>query len=114
MDRPVDHGRRALLGLEPAPEATPLSRQAECHISSVLVHVRPELQAQLAARIGALPGVELQRPQAMGKLVATLETTSTMEIMDRLASIQDLPGVVAVALVYHQWEAASGSERTRA
>ncbi|HEY1383199.1 MAG TPA: chaperone NapD [Dongiaceae bacterium] len=75
----------------------------------MLVHVRPELQAPVAARIGALPGVETQAPGTTGKLVATLETASTMEIMERLEAIQSLPGVIAVALVYHQWESAGGS-----
>jgi nitrate reductase NapD len=109
MDRSIDRGRRAFLGLEEASAVAQQSHQTECHISSVLVHVRPELQAQVVAWIGALPGVETQPPQTTGKLIATLETTSTTEIMERLESIQSLPGVVAVALVYHQWEAASGS-----
>jgi nitrate reductase NapD len=93
--------RRALLGLTSAPP----ERVAECHISSVLVHVRPELQDQSAKQIDRLRGVELQQPRSAGKLIATIETASTMEIVDRIEEIQRLPGVIAVTLVFHQWEA---------
>jgi nitrate reductase NapD len=99
MDKTIE--RRAFLGLTSAsPAGAP-----ECHISSVLVHVRPELQDQTAKQIDRLRGVELQQPRAAGKLIATIETASTMEIVDRIEEIQRLPGVIAVTLVFHQWEA---------
>jgi nitrate reductase NapD len=108
MERPIDPGRRGFLGLNPSAPDAPGGTRAECHISSLLIHVRPEVQGEVAARIGALPGVEAQPDRAAGKLIATLETASTMEIMERLQAIQEMPGVVAVALVYHQWEADGG------
>jgi periplasmic nitrate reductase NapD len=99
MDKAIE--RRAFLGLT---SASP-GRAAECHISSVLVHVRPELQDQTATYIDELRGVETQQPRTAGKLIATIETASTMEIVDRIEEIQRLPGVIAVTLVFHQWEA---------
>jgi periplasmic nitrate reductase NapD len=95
-----NRSRRAFLRLE-AP-----AQQDECHISSLLVHVRPERQQEAAALIAGLPGVELAQSPKPGKLILTLETANTFEIMERLEAINNMPGVVAAALVYHQWESA--------
>lgn len=99
----MDRSRRAILGMEPQ------AHREECHISSLLVHVRLERQDEVAARIAGLPGAELAPSPMPGKLVVTLETSTTVEVMDRLQAIHDMPGVVCASLVYHQWEAA-GSE----
>jgi nitrate reductase NapD len=82
----------------------------ECHISSLLVHVRPERADAIAARIAQLAGAELQPCDAPGKLIVTLETASTGEIMDRLDVIHDLSGVISATLIYHHWESASDIE----
>ena len=95
-----DRSRRAFLQLAAPAQAD------ECHISSLLVHVRPERQQEVAALIAALPGAELAHSPKPGKLILTLETADTFEIMERLEAINDMPGVVAAALVYHQWEPA--------
>jgi nitrate reductase NapD len=95
-----DRSRRVFLRLESP------GQQDECHISSLLVHVRPERQQEVAALIAELPGAELSQSPKPGKLILTLETANTFEIMERLEAINGMPGVVAAALVYHQWEAA--------
>ena len=95
-----DRSRRAFLRLEAPAQAD------ECHISSLLVHVRPERQQEIAALIADLPGAELAPSPKPGRLILTLETANTFEIMERLEAINSMPGVVAAALVYHQWEAA--------
>lgn len=79
----------------------------ECHISSLLVHVRPEHAGAIAARIGQLAGAELPPCDAPGKLIVTLETATTGEIVERLDVIHDLPGVISATLIYHHWESAS-------
>ena len=95
-----ERSRRAFLRVErPA-------QQDECHISSLLVHVRPERQQEIADRIAGLPGIELAPSPKPGRLIVTLETANTFEIMDRLEAIHDMPGVIAAALVYHHWEPA--------
>lgn len=79
----------------------------ECHISSLVVHVRPERAAVVATRIGRLVGAEVQPCDAAGKLIVTLETANTTEIVERLDVIHDLAGVISATLVYHHWEQAS-------
>jgi periplasmic nitrate reductase NapD len=82
----------------------------ECHISSLIVHARPELAAAIGARIGRLSGVDVQPCDVAGKLIVVLETSTTAEIVERLNTIHDLPGVISAALIYHHWERAGGAE----
>ena len=76
----------------------------ELHILSLVVHCRPGHAADLAARIGALSGVEIRGGTAEGKLVVLLETSSEAEIVDRLNEIQLIEGVLAATLVFHRCE----------
>jgi nitrate reductase NapD len=82
----------------------------ECHISSLVVHVRPEREAEVSARIGRLAGAEVLPRQIAGKLIVTLETASTAEIVERLNAIHDLRGVISAALIYHHWESATDAQ----
>ena len=82
----------------------------ELHISSIVVHARPEAAAEAARAIAALPGAEIHQRLAGGKLIVTLETAGTGEIMRHIERINDLPGVVSTALVYHHWEHEAESE----
>jgi periplasmic nitrate reductase NapD len=82
----------------------------ELHISSIVVHVRPEAVADAARSIEAVPGAEIHQRLAGGKLIVTLETGNTGDIMQHIERINDLPGVVSTALVYHHWEPEAESE----
>jgi len=73
----------------------------EVHISSALVHVRPERTGEVARHIAALAGADLHFAEA-GKIIVTLEAASSGAIADRLAAIGRLPGVLAATLVYHE------------
>jgi len=55
------------------------------HIASLLVHCRPQWLDAVKANLGLLPGVEHERD-----ILATLE------------HIQQLPGVLNAALIYHE------------
>jgi nitrate reductase NapD len=78
----------------------------EIHISSLVVHCRPVQAGPVAARIGAMPGMEVVAGLAEGKLVVVLETSTEGEILDRLDAVQRLDGVLAATLVFHQFETA--------
>jgi periplasmic nitrate reductase NapD len=82
----------------------------EYHISSLIVHARPELAAEIGTRIGQLSGVDVQPCDVAGKLIVVLETSTTAEIVERLDTIHDLPGVISAALIYHHWERAGGAD----
>ncbi|GEP07115.1 chaperone NapD [Methylobacterium oxalidis] len=86
---------------------------AEAHVSSLVVHVRPEQAASARVAMECMPGVEIHAAAA-GKLIVTLETESDAEIVTRLNAISLLDGVMSAALVFHHVEADAGSAAGRA
>jgi nitrate reductase NapD len=72
-----------------------------CHISSLIVRARPERLTAIAAGIVEMPGAEIHRSDAIGKLIVVLETENQGEIADRLRAMEALPGVLNVSLIYH-------------
>lgn len=77
---------------------------AESHISSLVVHVRPEQEAALRQQIEQIPEAEIHSPAGTAKLVVVLETADQHGITQHLEAIQAMPGVLAATLVYHQIE----------
>lgn len=86
--------RRALLRAETAPGGV--------HISSLVVHCRPDAIDTVIAAITDLPEADVPEYSVEGKLVVLLETANEGVIMERIGSIENLPGVISAALVYHQ------------
>ena len=80
----------------------------EIHISSLVVHSRPERARAIADRLRGMAGVGVHGGVGAGKLVVTLETESEDEAVERLDGIQALEGVLAATLVFHHVEPAQG------
>lgn len=78
----------------------------EVHISSLLIHVRPQHLPDLAARLTGRPGVEIHARAPRGKLALVLETKSELQITAIIDFIERQPGVLAVSMSYHQVERA--------
>ena len=72
------------------------------HISSLVVHVRPERCTALRAEIAALAGAEVHTGTEDGKLVVVLETESEAETIARIAAINEMQGTIAASLIYHE------------
>jgi len=70
------------------------------HIASLVVHALPQHAQEVVAAIGALPGAQVHAASAAGKLVVTLEADSDGTMLDHIATIQRLDGVLTAALVY--------------
>jgi nitrate reductase NapD len=77
------------------------------HISSLVVHVRPDRCAELRAEIAALDGAEVHAGTEDGKLVVVLETESEAETIARIAAINEMRGTIAASLIYHEIDAGS-------
>jgi periplasmic nitrate reductase NapD len=82
----------------------------EIHISSLLVHSRPDRARAVAGVLRGMAGVEVHGGIEEGKLVVTLETASEGEVVERLNRIQTLDGVLAATLVFHHFEPAQGRD----
>jgi nitrate reductase NapD len=72
------------------------------HIASLVVHARPELFDAVKANLRLLEGVELHQESAAGKLVVVLEAVHENQILQRIDQINNLPGVLNAALIYHE------------
>lgn len=78
------------------------------HIASLLVHCRPELLEAVKRNLGLLPGIELHQESAAGKLVVVLEAEHESRILDTINHIQQVPGVLNAALIYHELLSSEG------
>jgi nitrate reductase NapD len=78
--------------------------QQEVHISSMVVHARPENLEEVKKQIEQLPGTEIHGKSDKGKLVVVLETQNQGYITDVIEKINNLENVLSTALVFHQIE----------
>ncbi|MNP41449.1 assembly protein for periplasmic nitrate reductase [compost metagenome] len=72
------------------------------HIASLVVLTRPEHLAAVKANLGLLDGLELHQQSPAGKLVVVLEADHERQILERIEQINNLPGVLNAALIYHE------------
>lgn len=78
--------------------------QPEVHISSLVVHARPDHLEAVKKNIEHLPGAEIYGESDNGKLVVVLETTDQTYITEIMEKINNFEHVLGTALVYHQIE----------
>jgi nitrate reductase NapD len=74
------------------------------HISSIVVHVDPAAAERVRAQIDAVPGLETHVATDDGRLVVTIEAPTDAASIAHVDSVNALPGVLAVAMVFHQFE----------
>lgn len=80
---------------------TPTAEAAlDVHIASFVVHVVPRHVLAVAADVAGLAGAEVHAATPEGKLIVTLESIGPAALLDAVASIQRMPGVINAALVY--------------
>ncbi len=75
---------------------------SEWHISSLLVHARAGALDQARHGIDTMPHAEVRISDGKGRLVVLIETPSEGETLACLRRIEELPGVLSAALVYHE------------
>jgi nitrate reductase NapD len=76
----------------------------ECHISSLVVHSRPERVSAIVESLASIEGAEVHGGADTGKLIVTLETETESQVVERINAIQLLEGVLAATLVFHVFE----------
>lgn len=104
--------RRAFLGVrDAAPASAAGSEEQDLNMCGVLVHAMPKRFDDVQAALARMPGVVVHRVLPQGRLIVTVEDTAAGSAIDTLSAMHAVPGVVAAALVYHQFEAARSDER---
>ena len=74
------------------------------NISGVLVKAYPEKITSIENVLSTMEGVEVHGNNDDGRIVITVEDKSANNITDTLVQIQDVPGVLSAAMIYHQFE----------
>lgn len=76
----------------------------EVHISSLVVHVKPQHLASVKAQIAVMPNAEIYGDSEEGKVIVVLETENQGYVTDTIDKINNLEHVLITFLVYHQIE----------
>ncbi|MGR5064382.1 chaperone NapD [Photobacterium sp. DNB22_13_2] len=76
----------------------------EVHISSLVVHVKPEYLTSVKEQIEAMPNAEIYGDSEEGKIIVVLETENQGYVTDTIDKINNLEHVLTTFLVYHQIE----------
>lgn len=83
---------------------------SEIHIAGLLIQVREPHSATVFRALAAWPALEVVAQDGGGRLVAVCECDSGEAILQIMASIRDLSGVLNVALVYQHAERAEAMD----
>ena len=73
-------------------------------ISSVIVGARPEGVEQVKQLLEAIDGVEVHTVADDGRMIVTIESPTEQDTVKTYEVISQQPGVLSVAMVYHQVE----------
>lgn len=76
--------------------------EPEYHVASFVVHANPNVVDGLTDGLTAIDGIEVHAARE-GKLVVTAEAANVRRLAELSDEIQTLPGVIAVAPVYHEF-----------
>ncbi|MFV3077912.1 chaperone NapD [Niveispirillum fermenti] len=76
----------------------------ESHISSVIVHARPDTVADLSRHLLALSCEIVPTQGDASRLIVLIERSSTRAVAEALDAINALPGVYSALPVYHHAE----------
>ena len=74
------------------------------NISGILVQAHPENITSVCDALVDMEGVEVHASNEAGKIVVTIEQENNAQMSDMLLSLQNIPGVLAASMVYHQFD----------
>ena len=75
------------------------------NISGVIVHARPDQVGAVRGRLIDIAGVEVHAATDDGRLIVTVEEANDRQLADPVLSLQQVPGVLAASMVYHEYDA---------
>ncbi|QUM85292.1 MULTISPECIES: chaperone NapD [unclassified Moritella] len=78
--------------------------EQEVHISSLIIHVKPEGLVDVKHKISALPDAEIYGDSEEGKIIVVLETSNQKFVTDIIDKINNFEHVLSTSLVFHQIE----------
>ncbi|HEY5761589.1 MAG TPA: chaperone NapD [Rhodocyclaceae bacterium] len=70
------------------------------NISSVVLRAQPARIPEIRDEIARRPGHEIHGEHEAGRLALTIEDSDTRSAADAYVALHDIPGVIAVSLIY--------------
>jgi len=70
------------------------------NISSVVIRTRPAEAEAVRAELARLPGVDIHALTGDGRIVITVEDSTTSSAADTFVRLHSVPGVFSVSMVY--------------
>ena len=83
---------------------------SEYHIASYIIRCYGEFVEQTAALIEAINGTEVHAKDANGKMIVTVEGNSHRDVANTVEALREIPHVVDIAAVYHEYTNTSFGE----
>jgi len=80
------------------------------NISGVLVHAKPGNCNAVGAALEQLEGVEVHGMSDDGRMVVTIEQARDRALSDCFLRMHDIPDLISVAMIYHQFEEDSSED----
>ena len=74
------------------------------NISGVVVKAYPEKIVSIEDVLVTMDGVEVHGNNEDGRIVVTVEHESANKVSDILVKIQEVPGVLSAAMIYHHFD----------
>ena len=81
-----------------------MTKPADIHICSLVVHCLSERLQSVCDEINAMQGASIPYSDEKAKLIVVLEATGEPEMIERMTAIASIYGVVASNMVYQQHE----------
>ena len=78
--------------------------QQEVHISSLIIHVKPDYMLEVKEKIAAIPEAEIYGDSEQGKIIIVLETVNQKFVTDIIDRMNNIEHVLSTSLVFHQIE----------
>lgn len=72
------------------------------HVASYALYCWPDAITSLRTFIAQQPDLQLSAESASGKLILLLDSPDEQAPLERLQQLEQQPGVIQVALVYHE------------
>ncbi len=80
----------------------PQSFHPVLHVASLIVHVKRDSKDRIVDWLRQQSRVEIHRQTAEGKLAVVMECDHEQAVLDLLNTLNDMPGVLNAALIYHE------------
>ncbi len=76
---------------------------SEYHVASLIGRSHPDHFGEISKNINAMQGCEIHGTDDSGKFIVSIEANNNKDIADRFINLQQIPHLIDLSLVYHEY-----------